>query len=465
MLDEGPEVGGPSFHDFSQPAIQVPGAAASTFSPRAHLQKLFKVLWRGRCRLSGFARSFTFCRHHQDRLSQGGTASQQPFPLPNPYPEVFQPRKSSSLVDDARKKWVFAAVCVLNYLHLGKPRCCSSMVSARQRPNRMQWEIIRRLEGFLRSWLDVSQIGPEEMGRTAGKVESLECTLRQLEARARELAKPSASYFSPQVAEDEIGDPAMTGGRDLAKMSGGELTTFKSVDPSRLSFAGRPVFDPTPFLDVRGKQIFNDPLSCRLRKEDFVGTRPKLRVNKVKLYELLDASNRLGLHAPDEVSPEFGSGMFSITKDLEKDRLILDSRGANLLETPSQRWIRSLGSAETLTKIHIPDHYVLKSSSNDLRDFYYGFSATDSRSRRNVLVGEIRTSSVQHLHCMKPYLHQHPYVYASMATLAMGDCQPLALAQTCHMGMAIQNQILSPSTCLAMGLPPPKRRHYDRHTH
>ena len=456
---EGPKVGGPLNPDDSQPQIHVPGAAASTFSPKAHLQRLFKVLWKGRCRLSGFARSFaTFCRHRQDRLSQDGTASQGPFPLPNPYPEVFQPRRSFSSKDDARKKWVFAAVSVLNYLHLGKPRCFASVVAERRRPNKMQWEIVRRLEGFLRSWMDVSQIGPEEMGRTA---ESLECTLRQLEARARALAKPGAGYFDPRVAEDEIGDPTISGSLEFGKMDGGSLTTFKSVDPNRLSFAGRPVFDPSPFLDSRGRQIFNDPLACRLRQEDYVGSRPKLRVhasaaNKVKLFELLDATNRLGLHAPDEVSPDFGSGMFSITKDLEKDRLILDSRGANLLEAPSQRWIRSLGSAETLTKIHIPDHCILRSSSNDLRDFYYGFSATESHSRRNVLVGEIKRSSVQHLHCMKPYLHQHPYVYASMATLAMGDCQAVELAQTCHMGMAIQNQILSPSTCLAMGLPPPR---------
>ena len=45
-------------------------------------------------------------------------------------------------------------------------------------------------------------------------------------------------------------------------------------------------------------------------------------------------------------------------KDLERDRLILDSRGANLLESPLQRWIKSLASAETLYKISLEEDEV-----------------------------------------------------------------------------------------------------------
>lgn len=460
--EEGPKVGGPLAPEDSQPEIRVPGSQASTFSSRAHLQKLFRVLWKGRCRLSGFARSFaTFCRRHQDYPSPDSTASQEPFPLPNPYPEILLPGRSHALEDEARKKWVFTVVCVFNYLHLGKPRSFEGFTTSKSRPNRMQWEVISRLEGFLRSWLEVSLVGPQEMGRTAGKVESLEYTLRQLEARAQQLAKPGVSYFGEGSKIDERGDPDLEGGVAFGKVDGGALTTFKSVDPARLSFAGRPVFDPTPFLDPTGQAIFNDPLKCRQKPEEYAGPRPRLRVhastsNKIRLFELLDASGRLGLHARSEVTQNFGSGMFAITKDLEKDRLILDSRGANLLETPSQRWIRSLASAETLTKIHLPRGKVLRASGNDLRDFYYGFLATPSRSRRNVLVGEVPTRAVQHLHCMKPRLHHEPALCASMATLAMGDCQAVELAHTCHMGLSIQSNILTPATCLAMGLPPPR---------
>lgn len=78
---------------------------------------------------------------------------------------------------------------------------------------------------------------------------------------------------------------------------------------------------------------------------------------------------------------------------LEKDRLILDSRGANLLEQPPQRWIRSLASAKVLCRFVLEEDEVLCASGNDLRDFYYLFEATASRSRRNVLVGAMHPKS------------------------------------------------------------------------
>ena len=49
-----------------------------------------------------------------------------------------------------------------------------------------------------------------------------------------------------------------------------------------------------------------------------------------------------------------------MTKDLEKDRIILDSRGANLLERLPKRWIRILASADALLRVVLDEEVHLE---------------------------------------------------------------------------------------------------------
>ena len=112
----------------------------------------------------------------------------------------------------------------------------------------------------------------------------------------------------------------------------------------------------------------------------------------MNLFDLLDSSKRLGLHKEPEARSRLCSGLFCVVKSLTKDRLILDSRPANLLERGGQRWIGSLAAAESLCKVIIPK---LVCSGNDLRDFYYLFQVSEQRSRRNVLAGSVPVSRVR----------------------------------------------------------------------
>ena len=136
----------------------------------------------------------------------------------------------------------------------------------------------------------------------------------------------------------------------------------------------------------------------------YIGKVPLLRVHcskskKLDMLALLDASGRLGIHLPAEVTPKFSSGLFAVVKDLERDRLILDSRGANLLERPAQRWIQSLACSESLCKSLVGPQEVVLTNGNDIRDFYYLFRASLSRSRRNSLVGAVHAKQISHLKC------------------------------------------------------------------
>lgn len=440
--------------------IHLPGSKASTFEGRAILNSSLRHLLRARCRLGCFARSF--CHQRFDRASEHGTAFGELFPLPLPYPEVLCKGATDEDGRLALKRGVSAVIIILNYLHLGRPRCCAKELRMRRPLSKKQWSGVKRLEFLMKAWIEVSPIDAEGMGRTAAKVESIEETLKKLEVAAATHVSQQCNYFrgGDRRGVDCLGEKSR--GVKIGWMPDeAGFTTFKKVEADRLTFVGTPSFDPTPYLDERSQAIFNDPIQCRNDPASYRGPVPKLKVHchpdeKLKLYELLDASNRLGVHRRGEVSLKFGSGLFAVTKDLSRDRLILDSRGANLLEKPAQRWIRSLACGESLVKLVLKKGEVLRASGNDLRDFYYLFRCSESRSRRNFLVGEVPARKLQHLHSVREKGFATGMLVGSLRTLAMGDTQAVELAQTCHLSLALNGGVVSRSSVISMHQPLPR---------
>lgn len=197
-------------HAISQPMpIHIPGSKASVVTGAGTFHHLMRSLFRCGCRLGTFAKSFA-----AQRLSEpsGSTAEADLFPMPIPYPEVFKKSRPEDERGVALKKFVVTVVIVLNYLHLSRPKSIAATLKPQQKLSRRQWEGVRRLEGYAKAWLEVSPIGPEEMGRTAAKVESLEEILHQLEDQAAKLADCN-SYFrqvtlpGPSIQKDIIPGP------------------------------------------------------------------------------------------------------------------------------------------------------------------------------------------------------------------------------------------------------------------
>ena len=442
-----------------QGPVHLPGAGASTFSGRGVFHSLLRMMMRSRCRLGSFARSFV--TRHSDCLAGSNTAQKEIFPLPNPYPEVFRKKTAADDRKCARKKGVVALVITLNFLHLNRPRQFGPGDPVHKKLNKKQWEAVKRFEFFLEGWTTAPPVTPEEMGRCAAKVESLEEMLTELSRQASSLAKSGGSYFSHAPQSDQPGRPLAPKEPEIGMLKGDAMTTFKQVDASRLSFPGRPSFDPRPYLDPNSSLIYEDPLTTRMAISECPHRPPKLKVHcskseKIKLFDLLDSSNRLRIHLPHETTPDYGSGLFAVPKDMNRDRLILDSRGANLLESPPRRWIRALGSSEVLSKIHLEPDEVLKSSGNDLKDFYYLFKTSSSRSRRNVLVGPLHPKELTGISAVKEHHLQSNLVYGSLNTLAMGDTQAVELAQSCHVGLALQGNILTCDNMTSLYQPLPR---------
>ena len=247
----------------------------------------------------------------------------------------------------------------------------------------------------------------------------------------------------------------------VGQLSFDPLTTFKPVDPARLTFSGNASFDPRPFLDPICRELYERPLENRLEPGHCAERPPRVRVHcslasKIKLFELLDASGRLDLHPRAAVTPGFGNGLFAVTKDLTKDRLVLDARPANLLEQPPGRWIGTLAGGEALVKLQLREGEVLKCSGSDLRDYYYLFKVSQSRSRKNVLVGALPTNLLTRLKACSADVRAYTQVYGSLKSLAMGDSLAVEFGQTAHLGIGVQSGILHPHNLMTYQTPLPR---------
>lgn len=79
--------------------------------------------------------------------------------------------------------------------------------------------------------------------------------------------------------------------------------------------SGVPGFDPSHFLDEGGRRIYEEPLKHRKDPKTYTAKLPKLKVHcsfeeKVRLFELLDLTGRLGVHRPSEIDGKFALGLF-----------------------------------------------------------------------------------------------------------------------------------------------------------
>ena len=76
-----------------------------------------------------------------------------------------------------------------------------------------------------------------------------------------------------------------------------------------------------------------------------------------------------------------------MAKDAAKDRLILDARPANCLESFRGRWVYALASATILASIILQPSHMLVFAGTDLRDCFHQFIAPPQHVLSNLLVG------------------------------------------------------------------------------
>ena len=198
--------------------IRVPGAGASEFSGRVFFNKLMRFLLNSRSGLGSFARSSVGLTRATS-FESGSTDEAEVlrgrgFPIPLPYPEVMRKKWFSTPDDVARKKFINSAICVFNFLHLGRPARCQPGLNVGNRLSSMQWGVVRRLEFLVDDWIKFAIVGPEEMGRSAPKIESIEESILRLSKLAHELrSSADDAYMLPQPHAIRGRPPNVTLGR------------------------------------------------------------------------------------------------------------------------------------------------------------------------------------------------------------------------------------------------------------
>lgn len=253
-----------------------------------------------------------------------------------------------------------------------------------------------------------------------------------------------------------------TAGEVCGSLSQGAHVVAKPIVADRLDFRGRPNFDAKPFLDPRGQRIYDTPVDESAPLSSVDVDIPTVRIfgkdSEVwKLLRKLDDSGRLGLLKESDIFPGFQAGLFSVQKDACKDRLIFDSRPWNVLETPPRRWIASMACATSLCDLMMEPQQVCVVSGTDLREFYYSFKASKQRLIRNSLLISAWPSEVREFSCYDSSFDSYRgKLYFALATLAMGDACAVEVAQTAHIGLLVQGNLLEPSELLSMNLAIPR---------
>ena len=416
----------------------IPGASATTVLGSNTWELLFQTLSTTRTSLR-----FSFL---SARRSSASTKADfwQVWPMPLPYPEVHLRASKGPEFEIATKKGLNFCILVLNQLSSSTSRSVHATPAFGTKLNGKQWEVVKRLRPLVVEWNKHPPV--DAMGRAASKMESVETVLAALETEVHEVSRELRSYFGKASSG---GQTALNFRRPVGEVVGSldqqVAHVAKAVEPDRLRFWKTPTFDPTAFLDPANRKTYTSPLSSAEIPEEssFVPPKVKVRIlrqNRVKFLELLDSSQRLQLVPEKDVRRGYLNGVFTVPKDQERDRMVLDARPPNGLEESETRWIRSLASTQQLQHFFTKPGEQVMLFAVDLREFYHAFKISKQRVLRNALEMPVRPAEVQLLGCFEEWMHQHDCLYPALNTMAMGDCNAVAYGQASHLGVILQSQ-------------------------
>ena len=407
---------------------QPPGTKASTVRAA--------VLWNSLRRwilTSRGGKLTSFCHS----LLSGAGRGNKPCPLgsvwPIPIPYHEKDCLSEDLAEAAMRRCINIMVMTLNWLHLGSPARAPRDFPTYSSLSNQQQEVISRLRRFCADWADAGDIAAVDMGRSAGKVEQLEEQIASLSSHAALLAKSLGSTKQPPVGGQQSGAVSVSP----------EVVLAKDIEADRLQFQGRPGFDPEPLLTPLAKLWYSTPLDHAVHPEDYVDEVPHVQVKGkrkeiLKLLARLDKTGRLAIFAPQSVRDGYGSGMFALMKNAEKDRLILDARPSNCLEQPLAEFTQCMGSPVPILDMVLPADRILLMSGEDLRDYYYYFCVSSQRAARNFIKFKLSAAEARRFQCFRDCHEDAPFFYPALATMAMGDINAVEYGQMVHTLLAVR---------------------------
>lgn len=364
------------------------------------------------------------------------------------------------------KRLVAMQVVVMDWLVLGMPRSAPRSLCLGQKLSAAQWSVVRMLEFLIVDGNTPEFVDAATMGRSASKVEDFELHLDALSRMVASVHVGEPQYFGSSLTSStkmELDNHvALRCGELVGRSSREVMVTAKPLIASRLSFPPPPKFDPCEFFDEPTRERYEKPRTVGKKPEDVDEVPPRVsvradRINKVELYKKLADSGRLRPLRPGAFSKTYTSGLFSVTKDGLRDRLILDGRPANMLDRQQSRWCKAMATASSLTGLFIEPDRVLCASGEDLRDFFYQFTVNDERLHRNVLSDPISIGeALQIFGEVDDSFVEDGMVWVGLSTLAMGDCCSVEFSQCSHLSLLLKNDVAEINELLTLYSPPPR---------
>ena len=495
---------------------RVPGAEARPVLAAALWRSLPRWVLEQPTPFASFFRCLVTQKPKQEAPATGQAF---PMPLPYPSVYMRSARRRTSRLRTSEKHAVNLVVAVLSWLALDCPAASPPWIALGQPLSGEQRGAVRRLEGFVRVLVRQPLVGPSEMGRVAAKVEAVEHQLGRLETIARHLGRACRHYTGTPGDMNYLGpcsegpDPSLrssSSGRPLSgtascgwgsgaigarasttttgtqvdrrrlpeeaaffledpaaefthclRLGGDSETVAKPLESHRLVLTGRPVFDPSPHLDPESRSHFLDPAAWMKDPASLTEPlpRPKFkatRVERLRVLQMLDDTDRLRFVPARLVDPRFTSGLFAIIKDQDRDRMIMDSRCPNALELPTGRWIRTMATAASLLSLSLELAEELVMAGEDLKDYYYFFETPPARLFRNAITGKL-PREVAATYAGFAYAEDgHSSYYAALNTLPMGDRNAVSYGQTAHVSLLLTNTDVLLEEMLTLDSRPPR---------
>ncbi len=441
-----------------QGAVRVPGSRASTVHGGIW-HTCFSVTLRLRTGMSSLLHKILQAGAFKMKAQKGNV-----WPMPLPYPEALCKRRQKALPKLQEKLAINYLVLVLDWLAMGEKLVDVNHIGLGSSLSSKQWEVVRRFTPLVQTWVDHAEVDSSSMGRSAAKMETVEDAIGAPEEALIQPASELRSYMGkassgPQRDWGQVGHPGQVVGEVTTQIE----HVAKDVEPERYHFHGRPSFDAQRFLDEENRAKYLCPFAFAEGRDAEDPSLPKVKVrgsqeNKMKLLEKLDSSGRLKLLPASKIAGGFENGLFSIPKDGEKDRMVLDARRPNSRETAEKRWIQTLGSVGQLLHVFLSPEEVLLLHAEDLKDFYHCFKVSSERTARNALKMVVKPSQVAHLECFEEKLRREEHLIPCLATLAMGDLNAVAFGQTSHLAVILRTGELKLTDFLGLKMRPSRRK-------
>ena len=458
----------------AEPDVTVPGATAPTLSVPGFWHSLPSWIFKCKGPFSTFLRAMIAAVNMTANTSLV-------WPCPLPYPEVLCPGPCGS--DAWLRKRINLVVASLSWLALGSPARPPTGFGKGRPLSPKQWEAVRSLERLACDRSLTFKLDPALMGRAASKAEDHNKVLAAL-GRAVSSFESSAGYFAPSgragsartpwprdfSAEDALpSDSSSAGfaspapfGQQLGNLRVPPFCPAKPIQADRLRFPPPPSFDPRPYLDKPTAARFERPLDFACVASSDVSL-PRVGIlasvdERLKLLRTLAQTGRLQPIMPLPQREPVGAGLFAVVKDLTRDRLILDARPANALESPPCFWTGSLASAAALLPILLGPEEEIRISSADLKDFFYLFKVSEQRLQRNLLSGSLGPSEATFVFGsrQRAFEDSKGFLRVALSTLAMGDSSACEFAQGSHLGVLFRHGVLRPDELLCPTSAPPR---------